>query len=152
VLGRRRVRVTRIADLDAQLAVVREDEVPGEIGIRRFGEQAVQRAVDQQERDELVPEGGSPGELELAAVASRFGPRTAGGDRVLLLVGREGAQRVLPDLVCLAGVVQVTRDDGALCGTRRKTGRKDFDQGGCLVAHLRAVLIQGHRLSLFRIR
>ncbi len=71
--------------MHAELAVVREDQVFREVGIRGIRYQAGQRAVDEQERGELVAEGDAVGEQQ-RAVAARLGPRAAGFDAGLLLV------------------------------------------------------------------
>ena len=49
-----------LADLNSELPVVRENQVSGEIRIWRFGQQADQRAVDQQQRREFVRNPTSP--------------------------------------------------------------------------------------------
>ena len=48
--------VAGVTDLDAQLAVMGEHQVPRQVGVWRVAEQTVQRAVKDQQGGQFVPE------------------------------------------------------------------------------------------------
>src|SRR5215468_12763644 len=71
-----------------------------------------------------------------------LGPRPATGDVAALLRRRQGTERVLPGLVRLAGVMQVTRDNRALGRARWQTRSENAQQGVRLSPDLSAVLVE----------
>ena len=140
--GRREV--AGVTDLDAQLAVVSEHQVPGQVRVRRrrpagsCSGPSISSSEASSCRNAHVA-----GEAE-AAVAAGLGPRAARCDRLGPLRRGQAAQRVLPGLVRLAGVVQVAGRHGRFA--RRRSGRAGLStsSSACdLVADLLAVLVAG---------